>query len=369
VSAPANDHGTVPGPADAPDDAAALVEVRRRLGDLLGPTAVTTCEQLKGGWYNTAQLLELGDGRRMVLKTAPDAETPALTHEQGLLGTERLFHRLAAAAGLPVPTVRHHEPAGATAPAEWLLLDYLDGTTWEAAQARIGASDRAALRHRLGELAATVAGITGPAFGYPQPVPGLAAPDWPTAFAGMLRAVLADAERFGVALPVPDAVLADLPARFAAELAEVRRPALVHFDAWEGNILLDGEAGEAGDGPVDGAGNAEGAGLRIVGLIDGERAFFGDPLAELVGLDPLGAAEDDADLLAGYRTVDPAFAVDDTARVRLALYRIYLALIMRVEATPRGYDGPHRDWLTAWSGERITAQLRLLDAAVSAPTE
>ncbi|WP_345709079.1 phosphotransferase family protein [Kitasatospora paranensis] len=176
----------------------------------------------------------------MVLKTAPDADTPALTHEQGLLGTEQLFHRLAADAGLPVPTVRHHEPAGATAPAEWLLLDHLDGTTWEAAQARIGASDRAALRHRPGELAATVAGVTGPVFGYPQPVRGLAAADWPTAFAGMLHAVLADAERFGVALPVPEAVLADLPARFAAELAEVRRPALVHFDAWEGNILLDG---------------------------------------------------------------------------------------------------------------------------------
>ncbi|GAA5022331.1 hypothetical protein GCM10025734_78440 [Kitasatospora paranensis] len=117
---------------------------------------------------------------------------------------------------------------------------------------------------------------------------------------------------------------------------------------------------------MDGAGGAEGTGPRIVGQIDGERAFFGDPLAELVGLDPLGAAEDDPDLLAGYRTVDPAFAVDDTARVRLALYRIHLALIMRVEAAPRGYEGPHRDWLTAWSGERVTAQLRLLDTAAAA---
>jgi fructosamine-3-kinase len=286
--------------------------------------------------------------------------------------------------------VRRHRPAGPTAPAEWLLLDYLDGTTWDDAKDRIGAPDRAALRRRLGELAATVAGITGPAYGYPQPVPGLAAADWPAAFTGMLHAVLADAARFGTALPVPEAVLADLPARFATELAEVRRPALVHFDAWEGNLLLAPGTGAAPtpgrqdpqdpqrggsvvgttDGSADGPGAAagEGTGWRIVGLIDGERAFFGDPLAELVGPDPLGAAEEDPDLVAGYRTVDPAFALDDAARVRLALYRIYLALIMRVEAVPRGYDGPHRAWLTAWSGERITAQLRLLDTAAARPT-
>ncbi|MEU3750229.1 MULTISPECIES: hypothetical protein [Streptomyces] len=50
----------------------------------------------------------------------------------------------------------------------------------------------------------------------------------------MLRAVLADASRFGVALPAPAEFLGELPARFGHRLAEVRRPALVHFDAWGG---------------------------------------------------------------------------------------------------------------------------------------
>ncbi|MFD9127598.1 hypothetical protein [Kitasatospora sp. NPDC059571] len=47
--------------------------------------------------------------------------------------------------------------------------------------------------------------------------------------------------------------------------------------------------------------------------------------------------------------------------MRLAPYRIHLALIMRVEAVPRGYGTDHRAWLTPWSADRITAQLRLLD--------
>ncbi|GGT20980.1 phosphotransferase [Streptomyces tanashiensis] len=330
-----------PGPGDADEG------VAERLRHLLGPATVVRDTALTGGLYNSARLLEIDDGRRLVLKTAPPANAPALTHEQGLLGTEALFHRLAAGTGARVPTVLHHEPAGPGAPSEWLLLTHLDGTTWDAARDRLAPADHAALRRRLGASLARIATVTGAAYGYPQAAAGLSAPDWPAAFTAMLRAVLADANRFDVALPAPPGLLAELPVRFGHRLAEVRRPALVHFDAWQGNVVIAG----TGDGP-----------WRLSGLIDGERAFFGDPLADLVGLDPLGAAEDDADLLAGYRSVTPTPTLDTGARVRLALYRVYLALVMRVESVPRAYGGDFATWLDSWSAERVGEQLGLLDA-------
>ncbi|MFF8410797.1 phosphotransferase family protein [Streptomyces omiyaensis] len=318
-----------------------------RLRRALGPVTPVRSTPLDGGLHNSAELIELDDGRRLVLKTAPAASAPALTHERGLLGTEALFHRLAARAGARVPAVLHHEPPGPGVPAEWLLLTYVEGTTWEAARAGLTPADAAGLRHRLGEELARVASVTGPAHGYPQPAAGLSASDWPGAFTAMLHAVLADAARFGVALPVPAGLLAGLPARFVRRLAEADRPALVHFDAWAGNIVLD----RTGDGP-----------WRLGGLIDGERAFFGDPLAEFVGLDPLGAAEDDPDLLAGYRSVAPGPVLDAGARIRLALYRVYLALVMRVESVPRAYGGEFAARLDTWSAGRIEEQLALLDA-------
>ncbi|CAL9635824.1 phosphotransferase family protein [Streptomyces sp. enrichment culture] len=321
--------------------------VVRRLRRALGPVEPLSATRLSGGWYNSAWLLELAGGRRLVLKSAPPADAPALSHECGLLGTERVFHRLAGEAGVPVPTVLHHESAAEDGVSEWLLLEYLDGTTMDAARDRIAPGARAALRRGLGAAVARIAGVTGTEYGYPQPTaPPLGASDWPTAFARMLGAVLADAERFGVALPVPPDRLAGLPARCAAQLAEVKRPALVHFDAWEGNVVVRRRPSGA---------------WELVGLIDGERAFFGDPLAELVGLDPLGAAEHDADLIAGYRSVDPDLTLDEAASARLALYRVYLALIMRVEAAPRGYGADHRAWLTSWSETRVTDQLAVLD--------
>ena len=80
--------------------------------------------------------------------------------------------------------------------------------------------------------------------------------------------------------------------------------------------------------------------------------------------DPAGVPvlRDDPDLMAGYRSLAPGPAIDTGARVRLALYRVYLALVMRVEAVPRAYGGEFAAWLDTWSAERVTRQLATLNA-------
>lgn len=86
----------VPASPSGPDDAETFADGRFR--QVLGRATVVRGTALGGGHFNSALLLELADGRRLVLKTAPPADSPALTHERGLLGTEALFHRLAAGA-------------------------------------------------------------------------------------------------------------------------------------------------------------------------------------------------------------------------------------------------------------------------------
>ena len=55
----------------------------------------------------------------------------------------------------------------------------------------------------------------------------------------MVRAVLADAGRFAVMLPRPMADVLDWFNARAAVLDEVITPVLVHFDLWDGNILVE----------------------------------------------------------------------------------------------------------------------------------
>jgi fructosamine-3-kinase len=186
--------------------------------------------------------------------------------------------------------------------------------------------------------------ISGPHFGYvsdhapdagpvahPAPRPAgdrASGADWPTAFAAMVGALRADAAAWGVPLPPLDGVVE----RHADVLASVTRPALLHFDLWDGNVL----AGPSGE---------------LTGLVDGERYLYGDPLLDLVSPALFRRIEDmpDHPFLRGYGRTE----FDRSARIRLALYRLHLYLLMLAEAPSRGL-GPDRH-------ERVT---RLLTAEI-----
>ncbi|TDU91769.1 aminoglycoside phosphotransferase (APT) family kinase protein [Kribbella voronezhensis] len=261
-------------------------------------TGVTAYEELSEGTFNTVYriLRPAGD---LMLKLSPDPAAPVLSYEQGLIQTETEFYR-AARGKVPVPEVVH-------AGDDFLLMTALPGTTWFSATEPL---DRPRLRRDLGGLVAELHKITNGGFGYPQK--GLV-DSWDKAFLAMIDDILRDASHFDVELPCrAEQIRAKVLAR-REKLLGVQTASLIHFDLWDGNILVE-------DG-------------RITGLIDGERAFWGDPTAEFVSLTLFSELDDD--LLEGYGA-----PVD---RELLALYRVYLYLIMVIEATPRGYDGPENE--------------------------
>ena len=171
--------------------------------------------------------------------------------------------------------------------------------------------------------------ITGTRFGYPSESVGPLRESWRAAFLDMVNAVLRDAGTFAVRLPRPISDIQEWFDARAAVLDEVTAPALVHFDLWDGNILVE-------SGP---------AGHRLGALIDAERAFWGDPLAEFVSLALFGDIERDTAFLDGYRRAGGTVTFDVAARQRLSLYRTYLYLIMWVEAVPRQASRDRLDWL------------------------
>ncbi|MDH6622302.1 aminoglycoside phosphotransferase (APT) family kinase protein [Streptomyces sp. LBL] len=168
------------------------------------------------------------------------------------------------------------------------------------------------------------------------------APDWRTAFTALTEAVLADVRRYRPRLPRPvDETARTLRSAHPA-LDEVTVPRLVHFDLWPGNILVDRPAGQR---------------PRIGGLIDGERMFWGDPLADFVSLALLGNIERDDAFLAGYREAGGWAEFDGPARLRLALYRAYLYLIMLTETVPRALGVDHDRWLQQTVAPELVAAL------------
>ena len=310
----------------------------------ISPAQIADVAPLGGGTFNDVSRVTLSDGRRLILKVPPPPEVPLLTYERGILRTEALFYDLAAPHP-QIPAVIHAGFGHRDGVGDFLLMTELPGEPWPAVADRITDHQRQRLRGELGGIVAGLHGMTGRGFGYPaQPL----AASWRAAFGGMLDTILAEAEQYQVTLPRPAGEIRQLAARHESALDEVTTPVLVHFDLWDGNILVDLDGGTP----------------RVGGLIDAERAFWGDPLAEFVSLALLGDIRRDETFLAGYREAGGPARLDASSPVRLALYRSYLYLIMLVEAVPREYDGRVYAWLERHVAPALAAELDLLRSQV-----
>ncbi|MEU3454561.1 aminoglycoside phosphotransferase family protein [Micromonospora sp. NPDC006766] len=316
-------------------------QVRRYVAASLGPAPrVTGCAPLTGGGFAAVWRVTLDDGRTVVLKVGPPPSVPLLRYERDLIGAEARYLRLVAerAPTVPTPPLLHH----GTDPVlgDWLLTGFLPGRTlWELTETGV---DTDKVETEFGAALAALHDITGDHYGYDG---GRACADtWRGAYLAMVDDMLADAADWRVPLPVPAGRLRELVERHAHVLDAVRRPALLHFDTWAGNVL-------AVDGP-DGA-------PRLSGLVDGERYLWGDPLMDLVSPQLFRRTEDEPDhpVVRIYRTIAP-FPLDAAVRRRLGLYRLYLYLLMTVEMPSRGITAESEPW-------RVTRLPELLDEELS----
>lgn len=274
--------------------------------------AVADAAELTGGGFATVWRASLTDGREVVVKVGPAPETRLLGYEAGLIAAEAAYFRLVGDRA-PVPGVL-------AAGHDWIITTFLPGV----ALTEVTDEQQAAgVRAQLGAAVARVHEVTGPRFGYSGDRPS--GPDWPAAFGAMLDGLRADAAAWGVPLPALDRL--DL-----AALAAVRRPALLHFDLWDGNVLALGD--------------------RLTGLVDGERHLYGDPLLDLVSPALFRRIDEEPDhpFLRGYPV-----EFDDAARHRLALYRIHLYVLMLAEGPSRGIPvgGERHAFLTGLLAEEL----------------
>ncbi|MCF6469617.1 aminoglycoside phosphotransferase family protein [Nonomuraea sp. MG754425] len=282
--------------------------VRRAVG-----TGVTDATELTDGFANAVWRLRLDDGREAVLKLSPPPDLDQLSYERNLLRMEAAAIGLASAAGVPVAELLRAGYDDPVLGGDYLLLAALDGVSWNA----VKPDDQRALRRELGGHLARFNAVTGEVFGYPHA--GITGATWREAFLAMVAALLDDTRRYPTPLPRPAGEIMAVFEAAAPALDEVTTPRLVHFDVWAGNVFLD----------LSGT-------PRIQAIIDHERAFWGDPLAEFVTPTLFGDLAEDDPLLAGYREVTP-LELTPAARTRLDLYRAYLHLILLIENGPRQY--------------------------------
>ena len=175
----------------------------------------------------------------------------------------------------------------------------------------------------------------GDSFGYFGDGPGSSSQTWREAFLAFIDALLNDGESLDVQLQLTFTKLHELFRKHAAALDSITEPSLVHWDMWAGNIFVR---------PENGA-------YKVEGIIDWERALWGDPEIETAMCCKFyGQAFFDGygrNLLTG-----------DDAEIRQCMYRLYLWLIMMIEEKVRFEGAEHIPWVR----EQLDKDLNLLQS-------
>ena len=197
-----------------------------------------------------------------MLKVAPPAGLKLLRYEVDLMRTEIEFFQRASDAGVPMPKLWYADPAGGV-----MIMERLGGVSFDLAKKDMADADRLRVRHEIGRWSRRITEVPGELFGYPRR-DGLPVPDWSDAFLAMIADILADAAEMDRKLPRTVGEIAEVFERQRASLDGVTEPRLIHYDLWDGNVFVREDAD----------------GWHLEGFIDGERAFYGDPIAELVSL-------------------------------------------------------------------------------------
>ncbi len=287
-------------------------------------TQVGNMTELSDGMYNVSYLIELINlNNEVVLKVAPPPDVKILTYEQDIMKTELMVYDLIKNnTDIPIPEILYYNFESDIIPSTYFFMSKLNGQPLNKIK-KLSDEDKKHIHEQLGKYTAQLHAIKGEFFGYSTFEGSTYTNTWRDAFLKMVKNILDDGTAVGIKFPMlPDQIIALLEAK-ASILDEIDTPKLTHFDLWGGNIFV-----------VENNGKYE-----IEALIDCERAFWGDPHADFISICYIEHTQDIRKLenfIKGYNQVcNEELTFSDSLLCRLSMYRIYISLILIVEAKYR----------------------------------
>jgi len=257
----------------------------------------------------------------LVLRIAPpDDRARMLFYEHRLMRQEPDIHRLLRErTTIPVPRIVAADFSHAVIDRDYLLMERLPGVPVSDHPSLTSSGWESVLR-AVGDCLRQAHAITTSQYGYIGPHrPMEPQPDWASAFLVMWNLLIDDIERCGGY----DAEDADLMRRLLdRHLPLFDRPvsaSLLHMDVWSQNILADAHG-------------------RLTGLVDWDRALFGDPEIEFAVLDYCGISE--PAFWEGYGAQRDESPEAQIRRCFYLLYEVQKYIVIRRarDGDPRGAD-------------------------------
>jgi aminoglycoside phosphotransferase (APT) family kinase protein len=307
--------------------------IKSKFGDR---AKIAQISPLTAGWFNTAYEIEFSDEHpAAVLRIAPDPNQRLLTYEKEMMRKELQVYEIFQQAGtIPVPRLLAYDTNRAIINRDFMFVEKYAGIPLEQIKDQLSPASLKIIYHQIGVITAELHTLRNDTFGYIGGGPGCGAKTWREAFHTFVNTLLNDGEELGVKLPLPSETIWEMVEQHLPLLDEIKEPTLVHWDLWPVNIFVVEKNGH----------------FEVEGIIDWERAYWGDPESE-----PAIAIQHYGDpFFQGY---ERALTQGRSAAIRHKMYLIYLLLVMKIEAKVRFEDADHLSWVQA----ELTKELKLLE--------
>ncbi|MEX1376276.1 MAG: aminoglycoside phosphotransferase family protein [Eubacteriales bacterium] len=289
--------------------------------------------ELNDGFYNISYLVRLSDGKETVLKIAPPKDVDILTYEKDIMATETLFYKLTFEhTDIKVPRILAEDDSCEIISSPYYFMSKLEGMPLNKIK-KITPEMRKNIYITLAEYLAKIHNIKGETFGYITMEKECKGKGCLNSLIVSVDALLRDAKRKNVKLPFKNEEIYEVFENSKKAFDEIEYPVVCHYDLWDGNIFVQGEN----------------EGIEITGVIDFERGFYGCPAADFCQAVHYIDFGKDTYFLDTYNKYANKKAVyDDKMKCRIAAYRFYLFLIMRIECDYRDVAGsflPQKLWV------------------------
>jgi aminoglycoside phosphotransferase (APT) family kinase protein len=221
---------------------------------------VVSARELSGGTFNTTFLITFDD-QQVILRIAPPPTADLLWDEQWLMRREQQIQPFFAALAPLMPRTLMADFTHQLIDRDYLFQTYLAGERWDEIAERFTPDEQLRLWEQFGSITKTIHSTIGTTFGGPYPAREF--PVWSQTILYRLENALqamTDAQLDVTDLRSALAIVRSQTAR----LDVIHQPRLMHGDLWLFNILVTREV----NGPT------------ITGILDADRAWWGDPLAD-----------------------------------------------------------------------------------------
>jgi len=270
---------------------------------------VTEIKELTEGMCNVTYSVAFTDGSESILKIAAKDRSGNTSNEVNLMRAEVTAMKLVAEkSSFKVADVQYYDASNTICDGNYFFMEKLAGDNFHFVKEKMSEEEISAIGKELGRISRELSTIQNPDFGFLGEDNRY---DSLYAFVKqMLTNLISDAERRNVDILYDGRTLLDQLEKEESAFREVKKASLVHWDMWEGNVFVK-------DG-------------RVSGIIDWERAMWGEPFMD----DRFRMHNRDKYFLEGFGQT--SFSEDELRRLRW--YDIILYLTMMIEVFYREFE-------------------------------